>query len=89
MKGWPVHERIELPHTVPRTGHRVYFTTGFDREEIVDLCVLINSVGREPDATKWPPCLGGLCVSQLEKVEPDRRFEGVPEGFEGPPVVRK
>ena len=58
MKGWPVHERIELPHTVPRTGHRVYFTTGFDREEIVDLCVLINSVGREPDATKWPPCLG-------------------------------
>jgi hypothetical protein len=36
----------------------VYFTTGFDREEIVNLCVLINSVEREPDATKWPPCLG-------------------------------
>ena len=33
-------------------------TTGFDREEIIDLCVLINSVERGTRAPNWPPCLG-------------------------------
>jgi len=47
VKGWPVRERIELPHLIHRTGHRVYHTTGFDREEIIDLCVRINSVERD------------------------------------------
>jgi hypothetical protein len=36
----------------------VYHTTGFDREEIIDLCIRVNSVEREPDAPRWPPCLG-------------------------------
>jgi DDE superfamily endonuclease/Helix-turn-helix of DDE superfamily endonuclease len=36
----------------------MYHTTGFDREEIIDLCILINSVDREPGASKWPRCLG-------------------------------
>jgi len=36
----------------------LHHTTGFDREEIIDLCVRVNSVEREPDAQKWPPCLG-------------------------------
>ena len=58
VKGWPVRERIELRHLIHRTGHRVYHTTGFDREEIIDLCVRINSVEREADTSKWPPCLG-------------------------------
>jgi hypothetical protein len=58
VKGWPVCERIELPHLIHRTGHRVYHTTGFDREEIIDLCVRINSVEREANTSKWPPCLG-------------------------------
>jgi hypothetical protein len=35
-----------------------YHTTGFDREEIIDLCVLINSVERGTGALNWPPCLG-------------------------------
>lgn len=35
-----------------------YYTTGFDHEEIIDLCVRINSVERAEDAPKWPPCLG-------------------------------
>jgi len=43
IKGWPVRERIRLPHLILRTGHHVYHTTGFDREEIIDLCILINS----------------------------------------------
>ena len=35
-----------------------YYTTGFDREEIIDLCILINSVGRGKGTVDWPPCLG-------------------------------
>ena len=38
----------------------MYHTTGFTRDELIDICVLITSVDREPDATKWPPCLGLL-----------------------------
>ena len=58
VQGWPVRERIELPHLIHRTGHRVCHTTGFDREEIIDLCVRINSVERDVNTSKWPPCLG-------------------------------
>jgi hypothetical protein len=36
----------------------MYHTTGFSRDEVVDLCVLINSVEHAPDAVKWPPILG-------------------------------
>ena len=36
----------------------MYHTTGFDREEIIDICVRINSVERAANALKWPPCLG-------------------------------
>jgi hypothetical protein len=35
-----------------------YYTTGFDREEIIDLCIRINSVARETATASWPPCLG-------------------------------
>lgn len=35
-----------------------YHTTVFDREEIIDLCIRINSVLPEPRSRKWPPCLG-------------------------------
>src|SRR5947209_1580585 len=58
IKRWPVRERIKLPHFIQRTGHRVYHTTGFDYEEIIDLCIRINSVERGTGASKWPPCLG-------------------------------
>jgi Helix-turn-helix of DDE superfamily endonuclease len=36
----------------------VNHTTGFDREEIIDLCIRINSAERGTDAPDWPPCLG-------------------------------
>ena len=58
IKEWPVHERIELPHLILRTGHHVYHSTGFDREEIIDLCIRVNSVERETGTPGWPPCLG-------------------------------
>ena len=35
-----------------------YHTTGFDREELIDLCILINSVERGKGNSDWPPCLG-------------------------------
>src|SRR5438874_7840337 len=58
IKGWPVRERIELPHLIHRTGHHVYHTTGFDRGEIIDLCIRINSVQPGTGSPNWPPCLG-------------------------------
>ena len=36
----------------------MYHTTGFARDEIVDLCVIINSAERERGAPAWPPILG-------------------------------
>jgi len=36
----------------------MYNTTGFTRDELIDICVLIASVERDPDAMMWPPCLG-------------------------------
>lgn len=36
----------------------MYHTTGFHRDEIIDLCVLINSAERDPGFQKWPPILG-------------------------------
>jgi Helix-turn-helix of DDE superfamily endonuclease len=36
----------------------MYHTTGFTRDEQIDICVRIISVERDPDAAKWPPCLG-------------------------------
>jgi hypothetical protein len=36
----------------------VYHSTGFDREEIIDLCIRVNSVERETGTPGWPPCLG-------------------------------
>jgi DDE superfamily endonuclease len=58
IERWPVRERIELPYLIRRTGHRVYHTTGFDHEEIIDLCIRINSVERGAASPNWPPCLG-------------------------------
>src|SRR5438067_9314886 len=58
IKRWTVHERIELPHLIHRPGHHVHHTTGFDREEIIDLCIRINSVQPGAGSPSWPPCLG-------------------------------
>jgi hypothetical protein len=58
IKRWPVRERIELPHLIHRTGHHVHHTTGFDREEVIDLCIRINSVQPRTGSPNWPPCLG-------------------------------
>ncbi|HEY2261333.1 MAG TPA: transposase family protein, partial [Streptosporangiaceae bacterium] len=36
----------------------MHHTTGFDREEIIDLCIRINSVQPGAGSPSWPPCLG-------------------------------
>ena len=36
----------------------MHHTTGFDREEIIDLCIRINSVQPRAGSPNWPPCLG-------------------------------
>jgi hypothetical protein len=36
----------------------VCFTTGFTKDEIVDLCVLVHSAELEPNVNHWPPILG-------------------------------
>ena len=36
----------------------MYHTTGFDNEEIIDLCIRINSTERGIGVADWPPCLG-------------------------------
>src|SRR6201985_2915303 len=36
----------------------MYHTTGFDREEIIDLCIRINSADSGTGAPAWPPSLG-------------------------------
>ena len=36
----------------------MYHTTGFDREEVINLCIRIDSVVRGTGTPDWPPCLG-------------------------------
>jgi hypothetical protein len=38
----------------------MYHTTGFTHEELVDICVRICAIEREPDSPNWPRCLGLL-----------------------------
>ena len=59
MKDGPFPERIRLPHSIlEKRATDVYHITGFDSNEVIDLCVLINSAERGPDSVKWPPILG-------------------------------
>src|SRR5262249_16652156 len=52
----PPIELLRL-NSYQRTGHHVYHTTGLDREEIIDLCIKINSEEREPGTPNWPKSL--------------------------------
>jgi DDE superfamily endonuclease len=36
----------------------LYHTTGFSRDEIVDICAMINSADLEPDMRRWPQIMG-------------------------------
>ena len=59
MKDDPFLERIGLPHTIrKKRAIGMYHITGFSRDEVIDLCILINSADRRPDSLRWPPILG-------------------------------
>jgi hypothetical protein len=59
MKDGPLLERIGLPHSVlQKQAIAMHHTTGFTHEEIIDLCILVNSVERAEGTPGWPPCLG-------------------------------
>jgi len=51
-------ERIGLPHSVQRNRPQMYHTTGFTRDEIIDLCVKVRAADPEPGTNHWPPILG-------------------------------
>jgi hypothetical protein len=36
----------------------VYHTTGFSRDEIVDLCAMVHAAGLKQGINHWPPVLG-------------------------------
>ena len=36
----------------------MYHTTGFTKDEIIDLCVMVRSAELEPGINHWPPILG-------------------------------
>ena len=36
----------------------MYHTTGFTKDEIIDLCAMVRSAGQEPGLNHWPPILG-------------------------------
>ena len=38
----------------------MHHTTGFTRDELIDICVLVNSTERDPDSANWPSSLGLL-----------------------------
>src|SRR2546430_12447246 len=59
MKDGPFLERTGLSHLIrKKRAIGMHHTTGFSRDEIVDLCILINSAQRTPASLKWPPILG-------------------------------
>jgi hypothetical protein len=55
-------ERIGLPHSILRNEPSgMYHTTGFTRDEIVDLCARLhaaNEAAAESEKVTWPPILG-------------------------------
>src|SRR5271157_1838140 len=83
IKRWPVRERIEFLYLIHRTGHHVHHTTGFDREEIIDLCIRINSVQPEAGSSNWPPCLGLFksAVATLTYMRHNRTQAEIGESF--------
>lgn len=36
----------------------MYHSTGFGRDELIDLCIIVNSAARDTGTAKWPPRLG-------------------------------
>jgi hypothetical protein len=62
----------------------MYHTTGFSRDEVIDLCVLINSAERGPGSLKWPPilCLFRSVAVTLTYMRHNRTQAEIGESFD-------
>jgi DDE superfamily endonuclease/Helix-turn-helix of DDE superfamily endonuclease len=59
MRSGPFLERIELPDTIlEKRTTGIYHTTGFRKDQILDLCVRIHKLSQEQMLPAWPPILG-------------------------------
>jgi len=59
VKGGLLLERIGLPYSVPRKqAADMYHTTGFSKDEIIDLCALVYANEENCNIEPWPPPLG-------------------------------
>lgn len=59
MKDGPFLERIGLPRAIQeKRTVDMYHTTGFSKDEIVDLCAVVRAADPESGIDNWPPILG-------------------------------
>lgn len=62
----------------------MYHTTGFTRDQIVDLCSLVDAAGKETGEVTWPPVLGlfNAVVVTLTYLRRNRVQAEIAEAFE-------
>jgi hypothetical protein len=68
---------VTAHHPEETSQQHIYHTTGFSRGEVIDLCVLINSVERRPGFLKWPT-IPGLFKSVTAPADRTRPGQGPP-----------
>jgi hypothetical protein len=81
---WPVSRKDWVTTLSPKKqAIGMYHTTGFTRDELIDICVRITSVERLPDAEAWPSCLGLLnsVVATLTYLRHNRTQAEIGESF--------
>jgi hypothetical protein len=84
MKDGPFLEMIGLPHSIrKKRAIGMYHTTGFSHDEVVELCIIINSTEFDASALKWPRCLGLFksVVATLTYMRHNRTQSEIGESF--------
>jgi hypothetical protein len=61
----------------------MYYTTGFEKDEIIDICTRVACVDGPGDQKKWPPCLGlfNSVVATLAHMRHNRTQSEIGESF--------
>jgi hypothetical protein len=61
----------------------MYHTTGFSHDEVVELCIIINSAEPDASSSKWPRCLGLFksVVATLAYMRHNRTQSEIGESF--------
>jgi DDE superfamily endonuclease/Helix-turn-helix of DDE superfamily endonuclease len=84
MKDGPFLEMIGLPHSIrKKRAIGMYHTTGFSHDEVVELCIIINSTEPDASSSKWPRCLGLFksVVATLTYMRHNRTQSEIGESF--------